>query len=234
MNPYDILGVPKTASTDQIKSAYRKRARDTHPDRGGDGDKFAEVTRAYSILMDPDLRKRFDETGAVDEVNPLTIRQRMIQIIAQMFNSALAVEGERGTSLRHFPLIKAMRAQMGQNLAQAYDVAAKHKKSLDDRQFLLARISRTDDGENIFADIIRGQITQLAAIVKTADLDIQAMEMACDELMAYENEVDLIQAVQMGSHGGNFYTQNSTSQAVYFNKALDQAMIDAMMGRQRR
>lgn len=210
MNPYDVLGVPKTASSDQIKGAYRRLARKTHPDNGGTGDDFSTANRAYSILMDPEMRKRFDETGSIEDVAPLTIRQRMIQIIADMFNQALAVEGKAGTSLRHFPLVKAMREQIGRNTKLLRDNYTAHKKMIDDRRFLLTRISRNDDGQNLFADIIRNQIKELEPVVRQADVDVRAMEMATEELMHYENEVDLIQAVQMMQFGGNFAGQNAT------------------------
>jgi curved DNA-binding protein CbpA len=216
MNPYDVLGVPPSASDDQLRSAYRKLARSTHPDSGGNGDEFAQVSRAYAILRDPEMRKRFDETGSIDEVSPLTVRQRMIQIIADMFSNALAVEGQRGTSLRHFPLIKAMRKQITQNSERVRQNAATYKKALEDRQFLLARITRKDYGENLFADIIRNQIKEIEPIVRASALDVAAMDMATEELLHYDNEVDLIQAVQMMQYGGNFAAQNQTGTSVFF------------------
>lgn len=219
MNPYEVLGVPTTASDDQLRSAYRKKARATHPDAGGDGDEFAKVSRAYAILRDPEMRKRFDETGSIDDVSPLTVRQRMIQIIVDMFNQALAVEGQRGTSLKHFPLMKAMREQITQNTRAVRENAAKHKKGLEDRAFLLARITRKDDGENLFADIIKDQIKALEPIVRAAALDVTAMEMASEELLHYDNEVDLIQSMQMAQYGGNFASQNATGQGMWFTGA---------------
>lgn len=216
MNPYETLGIPPTASNQQIKSAYRRRARETHPDAGGDGDVFALVSRAYAILMNPEARKRFDETGSIEDgPAPLTVRQRMIQLIVGMFNQALEVEGKRGTSLKHFPLIKAMRDQMATNTKAVKENAAKHRKALTDRQLLLKRITRKDDGQNLFADIIRDQIKQLEPVVKQAELDVLAMDMACDELLHYDNEVDLIQAMQMSQYGGNFTNQNMTGFTVW-------------------
>jgi curved DNA-binding protein CbpA len=230
MNPYEMLNVPATASEQQIKSAYRRRARETHPDAGGDGDEFSLVSRAYAILMDPDLRKQFDETGSTDDVAPLTVRQRMIQIIVDMFNQALAIEGQRGTSLKHFPLMSKMRDQMAENVKAVRDNAAGHAKALADRKLLLARITRKGDGENLFATIIRDQLKTLEPMVKQSALDVKAMDMAVEELVHYDNEVDLIQAVQMMQYGGSFASQNATSNSVF---AFDQAFLDAIMGMKR-
>ena len=63
---YDVLGVSKTASKDEIKSAYRKLAMKYHPDHDKSPDaakKFAEVTEAYNVLYDDDKRKAYDQFG---------------------------------------------------------------------------------------------------------------------------------------------------------------------------
>ena len=68
-DPYSILGVPRGASEKDIKSAYRKLAKELHPDRNSDNPKaterFSEVTRAYDLLSDKDKRARFDR-GEID------------------------------------------------------------------------------------------------------------------------------------------------------------------------
>jgi curved DNA-binding protein len=57
---YAILGVPRTASADEIKRAYRKLASVHHPDRGGDTKKFQEIQVAYDTLSDPQKRQQYD------------------------------------------------------------------------------------------------------------------------------------------------------------------------------
>ena len=63
-NPYDTLGVPKNASADEIKKAYRKLAREHHPDAsGGDEARFKEIQGAYDVLSDPEKRQAYDAFG---------------------------------------------------------------------------------------------------------------------------------------------------------------------------
>src|SRR6201990_3098146 len=60
---YEVLGVGKTASADEIKKAFRRAAVEHHPDRGGDEAKFKEINEAYEVLKDADKRKRYDQFG---------------------------------------------------------------------------------------------------------------------------------------------------------------------------
>lgn len=65
---YQILGVPRDASDDEIKKAYRKLAHQYHPDKpGGDEKKFKEINEAYSVLSDKKKRAEYDKFGQVFE-----------------------------------------------------------------------------------------------------------------------------------------------------------------------
>jgi molecular chaperone DnaJ len=63
---YEMLGVPKTASKDEVKNAYRKLALQYHPDRNksaGAEEKFKEMSEAYAVLSDDEKRKQYDSFG---------------------------------------------------------------------------------------------------------------------------------------------------------------------------
>lgn len=65
---YEVLGVARSASEDDIRKAFRKLAREYHPDVAKDKktaeDKFKEINEAYEVLSDPEKRKKYDELGA--------------------------------------------------------------------------------------------------------------------------------------------------------------------------
>lgn len=61
---YQILGVSKDASADEIKRAYRRLALEHHPDKGGDQEKFKELSEAYDVLSDPLKRATYDQFGS--------------------------------------------------------------------------------------------------------------------------------------------------------------------------
>src|ERR671939_485276 len=65
---YKVLGVDRKASQDDIKKAYRKLARQYHPDTNksaGAEERFKEVSEAYDVLGDPEKRKKYDRGGSV-------------------------------------------------------------------------------------------------------------------------------------------------------------------------
>ena len=71
---YSILGVPKTASDDDIKKAYRKLAMQFHPDKNPGkekwaNEKFKEINEAYGVLGNPDKRKQYDQFGTTGEAS---------------------------------------------------------------------------------------------------------------------------------------------------------------------
>jgi DnaJ-class molecular chaperone len=88
---YELLGVPKSASPDEIKKAYRKLALQCHPDKAqGDKDeaaeKFRKLSEAYNVLSDDAKRERYDRFGVVDD-NPQGggVPQDLNDILKNMF-----------------------------------------------------------------------------------------------------------------------------------------------------
>lgn len=64
---YKVLDLDRSATPDDIKKSYRKLALKYHPDKGGDEDKFKEISEAYSVLSDPDKKSKYDRFGSVDD-----------------------------------------------------------------------------------------------------------------------------------------------------------------------
>ena len=68
---YEILGVPKTATEDEIKRAYRRLAHQYHPDKnGGDDKKFKEINEAYQVLGNKEKKEQYDRFGRTFEGAP--------------------------------------------------------------------------------------------------------------------------------------------------------------------
>ena len=69
-NPYEILGISKDATSDEIKKAYKRKAREYHPDKNNNSEEaqemFKKITASYNILIDPNRREEFDKYGKKD------------------------------------------------------------------------------------------------------------------------------------------------------------------------
>ncbi|EAX96327.1 DnaJ domain containing protein [Trichomonas vaginalis G3] len=85
---YDIIGVPPTATLEEIKRAYRKRAMELHPDRNQDDPdataKFQQLSEAYEILKDPAMRERYDKFGSTTDEPTNPDDAEMLETIMQI------------------------------------------------------------------------------------------------------------------------------------------------------
>ena len=73
---YKILDLEKKASIKEIKKAYKSKAMETHPDKGGDSNKFKEISEAYETLSNPEKKQQYDNFGSVNinkNFNPMDI-----------------------------------------------------------------------------------------------------------------------------------------------------------------
>ncbi len=88
MNAYETLGVPKDATADTIKKAYRKKAQKKHPDRGGTEEEFKDLSTAYRMVSTPENRARYDACGdsAIPDVYAKA-RSLVIQSIIQFIEA---------------------------------------------------------------------------------------------------------------------------------------------------
>lgn len=82
INYYEILGVPHTATQEEIRSAYRKLSKEMHPDKGGDEEEFQTIQEAYEILMNPEKRATYDYFDGLDV-------EEVREIVIQIFKACL-------------------------------------------------------------------------------------------------------------------------------------------------
>ena len=119
--PYEVLGLTKSASQEEIKKAYRKLAREHHPDKGGDAEKFKKVQEAYEAVGDPEKRQNFDRFGTT-EGNPNGFPPNPNDIFSQMFGEAFG--GQRGPVRRadHHHEIKITLEEAYRGLVRTFKV----------------------------------------------------------------------------------------------------------------
>jgi curved DNA-binding protein CbpA len=195
-DPYDLLGIPRAANAQAIKSAYRQRVQTAHPDRGGDPDVFIAVARAFSLLSDPDARRLYDETGIVDENGIEALRKDVATILADMFDAAVATAIATGLGLEQVDFVAQMRGAVNTGLAEARLAELRTERDIRSLDGLRKRVRRHEEGKNLFVDRLETQIATKREASQVTRRRIVMLEMAKTELGNYASEVELIAALE--------------------------------------
>ncbi len=195
-DPYDILGLNRSASAPAIKSAYRLKVQSVHPDRGGDPEAFILVVRAFGLLSDPDARRLFDETGIVDDEGVKGYRREVATILVDMFDAAVETAVATGLDLDRVDFIAQMSVAVETGLGDARLALSRVDREISALQGLRSRIRRTDLDRNLFAERLDAQIAlkteQHAGLKRRAGM----LETALLELGNYQSETELIAALE--------------------------------------
>ncbi len=169
MNPYKTLGVEKSATAEEIKRAYRRKAKQHHPDAGGEG--FAEIGKAYALLNDAEARARYDETGATDAP------PAAMSILVAMFRAAI----ERTPWEEN--IVRAVREALIGGRAGLVEKIGDLESELLRLGKFSGRVT-TKSGPNIFEDILeqktdatKRQLAHLKAEMRRGD---EALELLAD------------------------------------------------------
>jgi DnaJ-class molecular chaperone len=203
LDPYAELDVLRTASADEIKSAYKKRAKQVHPDRqNGSTEKMMRASRAVAILTDPAKRKQYDETGFADD-QPDNIRANALQIIEAFLGAQIdAYVNNQNPAVyivdpRRRDLLGELRIKLTNEIRDTKLGIEKGKAVKIYIQDLMCRISGKDQAkpiERMFENRLRG----IEAQIQTLEEAIAAREMAIKITTNYKidtsEELDLVKA----------------------------------------
>lgn len=125
---YGALGVDAAASAAEIRRAYRKQAKRAHPDTAeGSAAKFAALTRALDVLSDPVRRRRYDETGEVEERVPDNQDAEALNLIAALLDTVANAAMQNGGDLSRFDLC----AEVGKALTQRVAGCREQRKAVE-------------------------------------------------------------------------------------------------------
>lgn len=111
MNLYDDLNVASDASPAEIKAAYRKQAKRTHPDKGGSQKDFEKVTRANMVLSDPVKRSKYDRDGTVDDTIDNEVNGAL-GLVVSFFLGAINNAVQRGANPCEFDLLGGVKTAL--------------------------------------------------------------------------------------------------------------------------
>ena len=189
MNYYEVLGVAKTASPEEIKRAYRKLASQHHPDKGGDTAKFQQVEEAYRVLSDPQKRAEFD--NPMPQMGPNHFHFNFGQgqgDIQDIFNQFFG--GQNPFSQQHQRRNKDIRADIAVSLSETLDEQIKTlsiKTSTGARQPIDVRIPRGITsgttikypglGDNTFENLPKGDLYLTVNVMRDPRFEVSGLNL---------------------------------------------------------
>lgn len=162
MNPYETLGLDKSATKAQIRAAAKRKMHKHHPDKGGDEAEFKRINAAQKLLCDDSARKRYDETGSTDErPQAMTDEMRAIATLGKMFIAILERDSERGGDP-----IYACSVEIAKGLREGPAAIERQRKKIARTEKVLAKQLKQTGGkpgylQNALTTHIAGLRTQL-------------------------------------------------------------------------
>jgi len=179
--PYEELGVSTDADAEQIKAAFRRRARETHPDQGGDREEFQRVQAAYEVLSDPKKRAHYDATGSAG-VAPGDV-PTAVEMLLRAFGEAIDHEepgfGQFSNPLRRTEkLLAVSAAEIRHDLSQA---RAEHRRLTRLQKRLVRR-----NGEALLESLLESRIMPIERHIARAEAFLQRIEETLRLLDGYD------------------------------------------------
>ena len=172
------MGVGADADQKTIKKAFRRRARETHPDSGGDAKGFARVKRASLVLLDPRKREKYDRTGEVDEEAPDNALSEVMQFVAMAIAEVVGEAVAQRRESEHVDLV----AGASQKLRAKLDQLVKTAKELTyQKEYLtrsMARVTVKKGKENRVAGLLKGQLRWIERAEETGKRQTRSIEEA--------------------------------------------------------
>ena len=153
-NLYDSLGVPRDASPDAIRAAYRKKAQAHHPDKGGDVSQFQAIQTAYDVLSDDDRRARYDTTGETEQ-RPSTEGQARMYV-ATLLNAVMQGQAD----VRTTDILAVMRNQLAIDRSRVEAEKVRLGGFVSRRQEAMKRVT-----QGVLSDMLDAEIKRLEGMV---------------------------------------------------------------------
>lgn len=191
---YRVLGVGRCAAQDDLRRAYRRKAKSSHPDSGGSVGAFGEIATAYAVLSDPERRERYDLTGEIDPPRADTLDASAIEVIAQKLGLIIHAEQDV-TALDIGALIEgAIREDMAQRRANI----ASHSRAIERTTKLRARVKRKANGQdNMLAKVLDWHEASVKDQIKKNEAAVSSLERALAILKDYSFAEELAPAADV-------------------------------------
>lgn len=179
---FEILGVSKDATIEEIKKAYRKKAKKLHPDTGGSHEEFQELAFAYEIISCPEKRERYERGESFENADsPETMMKKRV---AELFATTMAA----GFDMKHEDIFLHLRGNLQATLGQHPHIVAKQEEAIEKLKDIRDRISGEE--ERLFHNVIDSQIRSAEQSLVHIESEKNILEQAIELLSNMEYRTD--------------------------------------------
>ena len=187
-DPYRALGVSRLASSTTIQRAFVKLAKTEHPDKGGDPDEFAKISRARDILLNSRRRQRYDRDGVIDEQSEENVMTAPIGVFVTILAGMIAqhVEGQGGNPLQ-VNLVAEMQKAIQHHIGEFKKGRLKIQRAIKVYEAVHKRWKpkKKVAANPVLVACLAAQVGQLTRSLEALDQNIAAHQMAAQMLEDY-------------------------------------------------
>lgn len=192
---YDDLGVARGATTDEIRKAFRRKAKTLHPDAGGSVDAFQAAARAHAILISPERRAEYDRTGAV---NDKAEDHGALSIISSMMDQLVAQVGDRV----HVDIVAKMREAMDERLSEIANRSRQLTREIAKLERFAGKFERKG-GNNLLRGMVLAKAANLRITLESAEKATADIVAAKEILRDYSFSPDPVVSTTLWGSGGS-------------------------------
>lgn len=197
---YKTLGVGKDAKPEEVRKAYRKKAKKAHPDAGGSREEFALISLAADVLSDADRRAAYDATGSVNE-KP---QDKSMSAVWQALEAVINECERRGLSPDSVDIVEDAKKSLRILIEKMDENKRGAERQLEKARKLSKRFRAKSGKTNMLLPLFEGRIRQLEEAVITAAADrpslLKAIEILSDHTFNWTDD-----------GGGNHYSTMNVS-----------------------
>ena len=179
---YRLLGVKRGATKDEVRKAYRRKAKISHPDKGGSAEAFSALTVAHEVLSDERRREKYDTTGEIEPAKPNNFDGSAVEVIAQKLGLIIYAESE----LSELDIGTLIEQSIRDDIARRQASIAEQSRAIERTAKLRARVRRKAEGaDNMLARVLDWHERSSKDHIKKNEEAVSSMERALEILDGY-------------------------------------------------
>ena len=191
---YQLLGLKRAATREEVRKAYRRKAKSSHPDSGGSEEAFNALTAAHDVLADARRRERYDSTGEIEQARPDNFDGSAIEVIAQKLGMIIHAEQD----LTSLDIGAVIEQAIREDIALRKSSIANQRRAVERAAALRARVKRkANNADNMLARVLDWHESSAQDHVKKNEEAVRAMERALEILEGY-SFIDDLPSVEAG------------------------------------